>query len=276
MRNWLAGLMTALMVSSCTVEIPERIGGDMTASNGKKDGWSASGELRLGSSSKEVSMQADFDTPGTYTLQFDIKYPLSPSVGFFDWDMAAEADIFWSVEGNSIRRRVTITPGASISGTGQGVKVRLLDASQDNLGGISESANYPVSVQLAPGIRGGEAYPILQRAGDSVFTTVAGPVTKLGNTVPRDAGVKAIRVFATVETVGGLILPCPGLFALQLRVNETNGGPPFVYTSVIDPQDRDFIVLPKSASAYEVNVNAALIPAGAVNASVAVLWGIDG
>lgn len=265
-------IITICLMASCTVTVPERLGSDMTISNGKKDGWSASGELQLGNVNKEVSLQANFDEPGTYTLQFSVDYPSPPAAAFFDWDMTAEADIFWSVEGNTVRRRVSVTPGASISGTGQGVKVKLVDASLDNLGGISVRSNYPVTIQIAPGIRGGDEPPFLQRAGEYSDGLVA--VNQIVADVPKDAGVKSFRVYAAVEDVGGIILPAPDAFYIKFQVNNSLGATSYV--SIINPQDQGFITLPKGAIAYELRCNTAFAPVGGVTSDLAIMWGIDG
>jgi hypothetical protein len=96
---------------------------------------------------EEVSMQALFtDDPGVYTLQFQVEAnPTSVAFGI-TLPARALADVTWSVEGNSITRRIHVTDGCTIVGTGQGVRVVVRDDTE--LQAISSQVSYPYTVGM--------------------------------------------------------------------------------------------------------------------------------
>jgi hypothetical protein len=107
-------------------------------------GWSASGSLFTMDVDKTVHFQADFPDSGPYTLQFTITVPPG-----FVGDASAVAEIDWKVEGNWVHRTISVSNGASISGTAEACKVLLRDADQSGFA----NQEYQVSVQLAMGTR---------------------------------------------------------------------------------------------------------------------------
>ncbi len=162
------------------------------ASNAKT-GWSVSGNLIVGDSTKTVQLQADFATPGEYTLQFNI----GPAVGS-NTAAVAEALITWSVEGNSVQRRVTITPGCSVSGVGQAVRITMNDASVGIAGTIPDGKQYRVSAQVARGPRPTTSVPPTYipsgdgNYGKGAYIVLIG--TPVDVPIPVDAGVSSVYV----------------------------------------------------------------------------------
>lgn len=185
---------------------------------GKKTGWGTSGTLTTGRKDRSVSIQADFERAGpatTYTISFGKSNNPASNNPIF-----AEALITWAVEGNYVSRRVTIADGTSISGVGQAVKVILTDNTQPAISGNPlfdpvVPADYSVSVQLAPGVRGADEQPptLVPHAPDPTNTTqtIVGnfenngfygvdPGKTVALNVPQDAGAKSL--FVTVITPG--------------------------------------------------------------------------
>lgn len=158
-----------------------------------KTGWSVSGNLIVGDTTKQVQLQADFATPGEYTLQFNI----GPAVGS-NTAAVAEATITWSVEGNSVQRRVTITPGLSVSGVGQAVRIQMNDASVGVAGTIPDGKSYNVSAQVARGPRPTTAVPpTLIPSGDGTAgkgTYIALIGTPVNVPIPENAGISSVYV----------------------------------------------------------------------------------
>lgn len=120
-----------------------------------KKAWSASGQLVTGTDDNLVHLQCNFEgAPEYYTLQFSINYPPSFDFGLADYAEAI-AEVIWAVEGNQIRRLISITNGTVISGCGQGVSVRIYDWS--NPSGAQQA--YDVSVQVTKGARPSQNLP---------------------------------------------------------------------------------------------------------------------
>lgn len=134
--------------------------------NEVKTGWSASGTIFPNDPNQDVHLQVDFDEPGTYTLQFNLEVP--PSGGGLFYDPVAV--INWKVEGNWSVRTISLSQGTSISGTAQGIRVKIYDQSPVVGAGTQE---YLASVQVAPGLRP---------------TNTVGPIYKPGLSVTVPAG----------------------------------------------------------------------------------------
>jgi len=164
-------------------------------------GWSAAGQLGFLNPNLEVSLQAQFEEPGTYTVTFNVDYPRTGP----DEPVAAEAVIEWSVAGNTVQRIVSISDGASVTGTAEAVRVTLRDTSPigDNTN-LGYDTRYNVSIQVARGTRGSFTNPpILTRLFNSGGVTYLDAVAGANGTrtypVPENAGVTAFKVlFANV------------------------------------------------------------------------------
>jgi hypothetical protein len=158
-----------------------------------KRGWSASGTLRREEPDRIVSLQANFKSAEQYTLQFSIEYPEVPAGATGTTETKAIAEIAWSVAGNTIYRMVTISNGMSISGVGQGVQVRIYDATDPTGDPSSEGWEYKVSVQVSPGVRASDSIPPLFYPRLALKTNVPAGIT-LPYDVDQKMGAKSVFV----------------------------------------------------------------------------------
>jgi hypothetical protein len=255
MSKFLAVILVLLTLSGCQEPF-----GDNMPYTGEYAGWSASGTLEVGNEHKAVQLQANFVDPGDYTVQF--------SVSNYDTNTdfpTPTAEITWSVEGNSVRRIVTVNNGLSISGTGQGVKVVIRDASMPT----APATLYDVSVQVVLGTRPAAqqppTYTPLITGTDGTTRPGAMMVSALTSIVvpvPQDAGI--ISMFTTVATV-----PTPTILTegdVQIRQNRTGGFPLKAY----DPKIATWVpIAPLSTELTFVNNTASSV-------FFSVTFGIDG
>ncbi len=166
---------------------------------GGKNGWGQAGQLITGDPHSMVTMQAQFDEPGTYTVQFSKQDNAASTNPIF-----AVATITWSVEGHFLSRQVNVADGVSVSGVGQAVKVIIQDATPTTLGGGGGVA-YQVSVQCSKGVRGTNKQPPILIPGVGLGSAGAVgqagiySVPNLGNiTIPIPNGVGIISTYITV------------------------------------------------------------------------------
>jgi hypothetical protein len=176
-------------------------------------GWSQSGRLTLDFSNgvgglvpqvvKPVTCQAVFpkDTSTMYTVQLSVTPPTGPKRldGFF----AAYAEVKWSVAGNFIRRVVSLNSGQSISGSGEGVKVTLFDATplidnSDQTGLLT----YPCDILIVPGSRASNSTSPTNTPAISYQNGIAQNLSVTWP-VPSDAGVISVRVDTALFTAAG-------------------------------------------------------------------------
>lgn len=252
------GILTLLLLAACssgeTIQVTSYTHeGDVTmgATVEKKEGWQQSGTLTTGDANKKVSMQAEFPKPGYYTFQFGV---IPAKSGAF----RAVAEVQFSVEGSTVRRRVTIGNGTSISGTGQAAKVTVSDDSANFLGFLGN--DYTVWAQCSPGTRPSQNQPpVLQ--GDLVRVNAG---TQSVVPIPDNAGVISLElVAAPLATASGLpvnsligVLSNPVGFTLKTFAITGNPG---------------FISVPAGATILTVqNVSTA------DDYLVTPTWGIDG
>lgn len=153
-RNLVCAIALVLLSISCTGYVDEPIEDDMKNSVPVKVipglfGWSQSGDLITQNPGAGVSLQAQFDEPGNYTVQFGIS--AVPPAGLVNL-IRPEAEITWRVRGNQINRTINVANGTSISGQAEAVSVRLFDSSVAAMGGAA-GITYVGSIQIAKGIR---------------------------------------------------------------------------------------------------------------------------
>lgn len=169
--------------------------------------WSAIGDMQTENPNKQVSLQAHFDEPGIYTVQFSFRFLDESQAGITnEGPPRVYADIEWSVAGNTIYRRISVHDGASISGNAEGVKVRVYDESVVALD--AWIVDYQVGITVAPGVRAGDQPPTLEiyNATYGSWGTIAaddGAGGAIGNwidvPVPQNAGVKSVMVWGSPE-----------------------------------------------------------------------------
>lgn len=182
---------------------------------GSKQGWGTSGQLQTGNRTKTVTLQADFSKAGdagTYTVEFGLTPNAASNMPIF-----AEALITWSVEGNSVTRRVNIGDGVSVSGVGQAARIIMSDTTPDYL--TPNGVLYGVSCQVSKGVRGGSKQgPLLLPQGPiggivppfapntgsiASFPVAPGPGAVI--IVPQNAGVIAVKIIgidSSTDTLG--------------------------------------------------------------------------
>ena len=245
------------LLTACTYNItPESR--KMSMDDESLAGWSKFGILRSGFSTDEVSMQAVFDEPGNYTVQFGLERTNpNPTTLFL---VKAQALVTWSVAGNFVTRRISVGNGISITGQAEGVKVVIKDASDPAAVGTSE--NYRVSMQVTRGTRGTiQQPPVLDISTTGVTGILAGTTAIF--TIPQDAGV--VNVNVAVATVAGAPLADN-----IVTVNHTGNAPGVTLIKSYDPRDIDWApVLPGTDTIRITNF-------GLVTVNVKVTFGIDG
>lgn len=222
-----------------------------------KDGWQQTADLITGDTVKTGSMQADFPHAGYYTVQMGIQPPdqtLTPTA----WDCVA--DVFWTVEGSTLQRTVSVGNGVSISGPGQAVKVIVRDRSDPTISTFG--IPYKVFIQVTPGTRPSEERPPTLLA----FTKlqVVPPLTALAVNVPPNAGVISVEVSLGRSPAAANPPPQQDLFTQQ-----SAGLAPI---KQYDPaRIHGFVPLAPNVTRVNYFNNDA-----ALNQTVQITWGIDG
>ncbi len=173
----------------------------------RSGGYSYPGVLRVGGPSQggqpAVRMQIGFYNPkdtrqrpaGLYTVQFniDVRGIANPVFKFLN----PTAKVTFSVEGNSVQRRLSVANGASISGVCDTVAVEVVDET-DFLAPPGPPAlplEYQVTISVAPYPRPSSGTPPFLRGSASVIAVAGGATTLLA--VPSDAGANSVLVFAS-------------------------------------------------------------------------------
>lgn len=195
----------------------------------KRDGWSSSDVLTTGTGTttgtpkaanplgRQVKMQADLDSK-PYVITFNLQ--ATPGQGGAKPLFMAEAVIDWTIEGNNVRRRVSLRDGMTISGSGQSVSVNVYDVtptanpSAYSSGPFTANLQYTVNVQMCEGIRAPTAAPPLLVPPSSVvgagstgtdlspgfFSVNAQTMTYA---IPQDAGITAVMVVPNDPAAAG-------------------------------------------------------------------------
>ncbi len=226
----------------------------------KSGGWSQSGVMHTGSLTDQVSLQAKFPKAESYTVQFGI----NPSAGALAEAVQAEALISWSVEGNTVTRRVNVANGASVTGTGQAVRVVMADRT---VGGTGK--DYVVSVQVAPGSRPSTQQPPTLIPVPAFFNVApTGGVSDPVIPIPTDAG--AISVFVTVTAVGpgGPVASAEGIATVDQQIS---GG---FTRKTYDPRTAEWVPLTPGATFLQLHNNNTVI--SGIHLFFSVTFGIDG
>ena len=175
---------------------------------GAYSGWSASGDLISKDSIPAVQLQANFQDPTPYTVQFAVTNLHatngSSNVGAYN----PTAEIVWSVEGNSVRRVVSIINGTSVTGVGQGCRVTVRD--QTPPGDVSVEMGYTVSILVAPGVRPAtQGQPILVPLILDIYgrtnpgAVIVDPETYVDIQIPENAGVTTVAI--SVSSLTGMV-----------------------------------------------------------------------
>lgn len=218
------------------------------------DGWQQSGTLTTGNDQKSVSMQANFPESGYYTVQFAVVPPVGIAGGLNSFEAIAVID--WRVEGASVRRKVSVGNGVSISAPAQGVGVTVNDDTVTATAGN----DYTVQIQVARGSRPNPGYPVTFVDN---FLESLGPGASFVYDVPQNAGVTSVQIAAGLTT-----LQVPGVQGVVIEIKNSIGTLLKFYDLATYP---DFVPLPPSAATVTVT---SLLAAGTYG--IQATWGIDG
>ena len=273
LRAWIIALFTAILSLTgacydgdkhmCPRDFGDgRLGpndSDAGFSNQPPRGWSVALPLTCLNPTAFASLQADFDEPDLYTVQFGLfdidgqPNPVIPRVIY------TEAIIEWSVAGNTVTRRITVSDGMSISGVGEGVRVRAIDGTIDiSMIGV----RYGVTITVAKGQRASQTPPSLSAYGpQGSFNVTAG--NSFNTPIPRGAGINSVQV-SVANTFTGAVIPDQGCIVSQ---SATNGG-----NQLKACDARQFEWIPIAAGATDVTI----LNNTAVQFVVTLYWGIDG
>jgi hypothetical protein len=161
----------------------------------RRNSWSQAGTLVPGGNG-QVNMQCPFEEFGNYTVQFNLTGP--PITPLSTLIRKAEAHLTWSINGQSVSRRVNVVNGVSVTGTAESVIIKVLDASL--LLDAHPRDPYLVSVQTTKGTRATVQQP--PTLDTPAVSLDPGPVLSAAIPIPQDAG--AISVFVTVTAASAL------------------------------------------------------------------------
>lgn len=220
-----------------------------------KKAWSAAGNLTTGNTQVAVALQTPtFEEPDYYTLQFNLTRP--PNAGATE-KVAAEAEIVWTVEGNSVRRLITIGSGSVISGCGNNANVKIRDASANPTG-----VAYPVSMQITKGTRPSIQQPPMLY-GEYFFVS---PGNSVRVAIPQDAGVVAVFIGVAIENTGA-VGPIPND---AIKALFSTGGAALSIAGF--DQMNGWLPVPPGADAIDLY----WISGGAARVEASMIWGIEG
>jgi len=203
-----------LLLSACTADQERETdmhGGELGYGQGnattelKQKGWGASGQLRTGNKNDQLSLQAIFSEPGTYTVQFDMVDARGNRAD-------AHALILWSCAGVEVSRKISVKNGASISGVGEGVRVIVTDVST-----VTPSYAYDVAITVSKGVRANTQQPaVFHIVG---VTPTVDAASFLDVKIPTDIG--AISFNVSIGSVNGTPLADQ---AVQIQQRSAVGG----------------------------------------------------
>lgn len=222
-----------------------------------KEGWSASGNL-IGFRSNAVTLQARFKRIDSYTIQFGLS---GVSTAVY---IQTLAEIFWRVEGNEVRRLISVLNGSAISGTAEGVRIKITDFT----GVLGVGSTYVASCQITPGLRGASSQPPFLEIdnnlsrGSSPRQLVAGGGGSTNFNVPQDAGINSVLIsFASVTP--GTTIPDGDVSITQIVGAVTTKS----YDGAIKG-----LWIPLSPGCTDILVT----NANAIDIAVTMSWGVEG
>lgn len=178
---------------------------DMGVQNSASGGWSKTVDLISGNVDLNGTLQANFDEAGAYTVQFTVDniVDLFGAPGIIN----PKADITWTVEGNPVRRTVSIANGTTVSGVGQACKVEVYDEPLTAGGG--SAYGYQVGITVAPGTRAAtqsqpQLIPDLGMVG-TIGSLLVAAGTQSTIAIPQDVGAISVYITATARKAGTLV-----------------------------------------------------------------------
>ena len=210
-----------------------------------------------------ASLQIDQLDPGEYSVQFAM-LGVTPTLAGVGQTPAPRAEIIWKVDGQQLRRVVSVVSGASISGVANAVHVKIQDQS-GVFSSLTDGSTYKVVATLSKGTRP----TIMQPA---VLMSVTGQVIESGHVnpvrfqVPQDSGVVSIYT-ETVGTEAEATHPLPGdvqVFFISQGGIVLGGYYPLIETGWV----------PLPPGTFEVHVGTSM--AAPNTQTILPIWGIEG
>lgn len=247
-------LAIGLLVSSVIFSGCADIGEDMIS------GWAQSGIITTGSS-KGISCQANFREDSIYTIQFSLIADKSVIV-------RPEATISMNINGNDVRRRISVVNGTSFSGTSRTVSIHLYDTLTAGMPGVL-GVNYVANIQISQGIRPSTSRPPVL-IPDQYIDALGVTHPFIGEFLVPPAGTGVILVpdnsgVTSVQITAAIVVPPTGpiqVFARQLSAA--------VSLTSYDPTLHDFVsIWPGTQQVSITNHSADLV-------GVSGLFGVDG
>lgn len=254
---YLLVLVTALLFS-CIAETEDRRADATMYSEIQKSqlvsapsgGWSRSGDLKTADPNQPLSFQVNFPTAGYYTLQFEVK----PNANANGGSVKPIAEIVWTVGGNSVRRKVSVANGKSISGGGESIGVTIHDEATAI---VSPQGLYQVSFSVSPGSRPSENQPATLDGAAAVSLANAATLTV---PIPQNVGVISALVVGA-DNIGATL---PIFIVQELDASS-------LVTKMYDSRTQSgFVAVNATSTQLEI-----LNKSGATQA-VSIIWGIDG
>lgn len=140
------------------------------------------------------SLQARIEPANVFTVQFSISPPFFSN----NADNIPVAEIQFSCNGVTIRRKISIYSGASLSGPGQTVKVKMFDESETDLRGP-----YNVSCTITVGTRSSSDVPVLMNTPQEIINATASATFNIED----DTGANQVQFLISPATVTDTIDP---------------------------------------------------------------------
>lgn len=228
-------------------------------------GWAVSGNLFTTDPTTKLQVQAIFNEPGTYTVEFDAQSVVAS--GLSGRSSRTEALISWTVAGSTVTRRVTVAHGVSVSGEAEAVRVVMSDVSL----GAAPPVEYAASALVVKGLRASYQPAILlpRPSFDSTVVAAGSGFTFAGSgagphgglIIPSDAGVVSVGV--TIGTLDHSPIPDQDFQVIQLDAANH-------HVKQYDPRVAPFVPLHPDCTELQVFNNTA------TNVLVTVAFGIDG
>ena len=227
----------------------------------QQSGWGLSGPLYTNTvdhNNNPVKLAIDhFDRAAVFTVQLGL------NLGDGGFPVQCEAEIVWSLNGQPIRRVVSVSQGCSISGVTESIAVKLYDVTPI-IPGIGPSPTPPsfnkyiALASVAPGSRAATTLPPFLRAWSQTQTVDASGSTALA--VRNNAGVVGFRlsVWAT------------GIAGATVTMTDSNGT---IYDQYVVPpgQNNEFVPLAPGTTMVVITNNDAANPI-----YLSGQWAIDG
>jgi hypothetical protein len=169
----------------------------------RQSGWGLSGPLYTNtndSGNNPVKLAIErFDRAAVFTVQLGL------NLGDTEFPVQCEAEIIWSLNGQPIRRVVSVSQGCSISGVTESIGVKLYDVTPLVSDGDAPPApafnKYFALASVAPGSRAATTLPPVLRAWHTTQALAASASTPL--VVRRNAGVVGFRLSVWAQGIAG-------------------------------------------------------------------------